>query len=109
LVNAILDVGKRRVTIYLDGNKFTNDFLPASHIASPLPFDNEEVEGLCFVDTFMDPLQRAMENDVIYDDQDKELLEATKGLKGQDGSLDEENYDILETCNKKNPKHQILS
>jgi hypothetical protein len=50
-----------------------------------------------------------MENDVIYDDQDKELLEATKGLKGQDGSLDEENYDILETCNKKNPKHQILS
>jgi hypothetical protein len=104
LVNAILDVGKGRVTIYLDGNKFTNDFLPASRIASPLPFDNEEVEGLCFVDTFMDPLQRAMENDVIYDDQDKELLEATKGLKGQDGSLDEENYEYIGDLQQKEPE-----
>jgi hypothetical protein len=34
-----------------------------------------------------------MENDAMYDDQDKELAEATEGLKAQDGSLDEENYE----------------
>jgi hypothetical protein len=36
-----------------------------------------------------------MENDVMYDDQDKELAKATKGLKAQDGSLDEENYEDI--------------
>jgi hypothetical protein len=41
LVNVVLDVGKGRVTIDLDGTKFTNDFLPASRIALPLPLDNE--------------------------------------------------------------------
>jgi hypothetical protein len=60
LVNAVLDAGKGRVTIDLDGTKSTYDFLPSSRIALPLPLDNEEVEDLCFVDTFKDPLQRAM-------------------------------------------------
>jgi hypothetical protein len=50
LVNDVLDVGKGRVT------KSTYDFLPASRIALPLPLDNKEVEDLCFVDTFKDPL-----------------------------------------------------
>jgi hypothetical protein len=84
LVNAVLDAGKGRVTIDLDGTKFTYDFLPASRIGLPLPLDNEEVEDLRFVDTFKDPLQRAMENDAMYDDQEKELVEAIKGLKAQD-------------------------
>jgi hypothetical protein len=88
LVNVVLDARKGRVTIDPDGTKFTYDFLPASHIALPLPLDNEEVDDLCFVDTFKDPLQRAMENDAMYDDQDKELVEAIEGLKAQDESLD---------------------
>jgi hypothetical protein len=93
LVNAILDAGKGRVTIDLDGTKFTYDFVLASRIVLPLPPDNEKVEYLCFFNTFKDPLQRAMENDAMYDDQDKELAEATEGLKAQDGCLDEENYE----------------
>jgi hypothetical protein len=36
-----------------------------------------------------------MENDAMYDDQDKELAEATEGLKAQDGSLDEDNYEDI--------------
>jgi hypothetical protein len=95
LVNVVFDAGKGRVTIDQDGTKFTYDFLPASRIALPLPLDNEEVEDLCFVATFKDPLQRAMENDALYDDQDKELAEATEGLKAQDGSLDEKNYEDI--------------
>jgi hypothetical protein len=95
LVNAVLDAGKGRVTIDLNGTKSTYDFLPASRIALPLPLNNEEVKDLCFVDTFKDPVQRAMENDAMYDDQDKELVEAIKGLKAQDGSLDEENYEDI--------------
>jgi hypothetical protein len=104
LVNAVLDAGKGRVTIDLDGTKFTYDFLPASRIALPLPLDNEEVVDLCFVNTFKDPLQRAMENDSMYDDQDKELAEATEGLKAQDGSLDEENYEDIGDLQQQEPK-----
>jgi hypothetical protein len=104
LVDAILDAGKGRVTIDLDGNKFTYDFLPVSRIALPLPLDNDEVEDLCFLDTFRDPLQRAMENDVMYDDQDKELAEAAKGLKAQDGSLDEENYEDIGDLQQQRPE-----
>jgi hypothetical protein len=36
-----------------------------------------------------------MVNDAIYDHQDKELAEATEGLKAQDGSLDEEKYEDI--------------
>jgi hypothetical protein len=57
LFNAVLDARKGRVTIDLDGNKFTYDFPPTSHIALPLPLAKEEVDDLCFVDTFRDPLQ----------------------------------------------------
>jgi hypothetical protein len=46
LVNVVLDAGKGRVTIDLDGTKSTYDFLPASRIALPLPLDSEEVEDL---------------------------------------------------------------
>jgi hypothetical protein len=104
LVNAVLDAGKDRVTIDLDGTKFTYDFLPASRIALPLYLDNEEVEDLCFVDTFKDPLQRAMENDVMYDDQDKELAEAIKGLRAQDESLNEENYEDIGDLQQQEPE-----
>jgi hypothetical protein len=109
LVNAVLDAGKGRVTIDLDGTKFTYDFLPASRIALPLPLDNEEVEDLCFVDTFKDPLQRAMENDAMYDDQDKELAEAIEGLKHMMKVWMKKIMKILEICNNKNPKCLILS
>jgi hypothetical protein len=104
LVNVILDAGKGRVTIDLDGTKFTYDFLPASRIALSLPLDNEEVEDLRFVDTFKDPLQRAMENDAMYDDQDKELAEAIEGLKAQDESLDEENYEDIGNLKQQEPE-----
>jgi hypothetical protein len=61
-VNAVLDAGKGEVTINFDGDNHTYNFLPASRIASPLPLDDEEVESLHFVETFRDPLQRALEN-----------------------------------------------
>jgi hypothetical protein len=104
LFNAVLDAGKGRVTIDLDGTKFTYDFLPASHIALPLPLDNEEVKDLRFIDTFKDPLQRAMENDAMYDDQDKELAEAIEGLNAQDESLDEENYEDIGDLQQQEPE-----
>jgi hypothetical protein len=103
-VNVVLDAGKGRVTIDLDGTKFTYDFLPASRIALPLTLDNKEVEDLCFVDTFKDPLQRAMENDDMYDDQDKELAKAIEGLKAQDESLDEKNYEDIGDLKQQEPE-----
>jgi hypothetical protein len=45
-----------------------------------------------------------MENDVMYDDQDKELAEATDGLKAQDGSLDEENYEDIGDLQQQGPE-----
>jgi hypothetical protein len=41
LVNAVLDARKGKVTINLDGDNHTYNFLPASRIASPLPLDDE--------------------------------------------------------------------
>jgi hypothetical protein len=35
LVNAVLDAGKGKVTINLDGDNHTYNFFPASRIASP--------------------------------------------------------------------------
>jgi hypothetical protein len=104
LVNAVLDAGLGRVTIDLDGTKSTYDFLPASRNALPLPLDNEDVEDHCFIDTFKYPLQRAMKNDAMYDDQDKELAEAIKGLKAQDESLDEENYEDIGYLKQQGPE-----
>jgi hypothetical protein len=40
----------------------------------------------------------------MYDDQDKELAEAIKGLKAQDESLDEENYEDIEDLKQQEPK-----
>jgi hypothetical protein len=77
------------VTINLDGDNHTYNILPASRIASPRPLDDEEVESLHFVETFRDPLQRAMENET-NNELDEELTEATKGLEPQEGSLEED-------------------
>jgi hypothetical protein len=104
LVNAVLDARKGRVTIDIDGTKSTYDFLSSSRIALPLPLDNEEVEDLCFVVTFKDPLQRPMGNDAMYDDQDKELAEAIEGLKAQVESLDEENYEDIGDLKQQEPE-----
>jgi hypothetical protein len=62
LVNAILDAKKGKVMINLDRDKHTYDFLPYSTNSLPLPLDDEDVGSLHFVETFRDPLQRAMEN-----------------------------------------------
>jgi hypothetical protein len=93
LVDAVLDAGKGKVIMNLNGKKYTYNFLRVSKHPSPFPPEDEEVEevdSLCFVETLRDPLQRAMENHA-NDQQDEELEEATKGLEPQDGSVEEEN------------------
>jgi hypothetical protein len=62
------------------------------------------VEDLRFVDTFKDLLKRAMESDAMYGDQDQELAEAIEGLKAQDESLDEENYEDIEDLQQQEPE-----
>jgi hypothetical protein len=94
LVNAILDAGKGKVTINLDGDNHTYNCLPASRIASPLPLDDEEVGSLRFFETFSDPLQRAMENESNYE-LDGELAEAAKGLEPQERSLEEDKFEDI--------------
>jgi hypothetical protein len=105
LVNAILDARKGKVTINLDGDNHTYNFLPASRIASPLPLDDEEVESLHFVETFRDSLQRAMENE-INNELDEELIEATKGLEPQDGSLEEDKFEDIGEIKHEEPNYQ---
>jgi hypothetical protein len=83
LVDAVLDAGKGKVTMNLNGKKYTYNFLHVSKHPSPFPPEDEEVEevdSLCFVETLRDPLQRVMENQA-NDQQDEELEEATKGLE----------------------------
>jgi hypothetical protein len=83
LVDAVLDAGKGKVTMNLNGKKYTYNFFCVSKHPSPFPPEDEEVEGvdsLCFVETLRDPLQRAMENQA-NDQQDGELEETTKGLE----------------------------
>jgi hypothetical protein len=94
LLNVVLDAGKGKVTINLNGDNHTYNFLPASRIASPLPLDDEDVESLRFVETFRDPLQRAMENET-NNELDEELMEATKGLEPKDGSLEEDKFEDM--------------
>jgi hypothetical protein len=74
LVDAVLDAGKGKVTMNLNGKKCTYNFLRVSKHPTPfLPEDEvEEVDSLYFVETFRDPLQRAIENQ-ISDQQDEEL------------------------------------
>ena len=78
LVNDILDVGKGIVTFDLDGEKHTFEFHSKLSFASPLPLDNEQVESIRSIDSFRDPLQRALENEDAQDDQDRELVERWK-------------------------------
>jgi hypothetical protein len=66
LVDAMLDAGKVKVTMNLNGNKYTYNFLRVSKHPTPFPLEDkvEEVDSLCFVETLRDPLQRAMENQI---------------------------------------------
>jgi hypothetical protein len=69
----MLDAGKGKVTMNLNGKKYTSNFLPVSKHPSPFPPKDEEVEevdSLCFVETLRDLLQRAMENQA-NDQQDE--------------------------------------
>jgi hypothetical protein len=58
LVNAVLDAGKGKVTMNLNGNKYTYNFLRVSKHPTPFPPEDEveEVDSLCFVETLRDPL-----------------------------------------------------
>jgi hypothetical protein len=74
LVDAVLDAGEGKVTMKLNGTKYTYNFLRVSKHPTPFPPNKEveEVDSLCFVETLRDPLQRAMENK-ISNQQDEEL------------------------------------
>jgi mRNA degradation ribonuclease J1/J2 len=80
LVDAVLDAEKGKVTMNLNGKKYTYNFLHVSKHPTPFPPEDEveEVDSLCFVETHGDPLQRAMENHG-NDQQDEELEEAMIG------------------------------
>jgi hypothetical protein len=106
LVDAVLDAGKGKVTMNLNGKKYTYNFLRISKHPSPFPPEDEEVEevdSLCFVETLRDPLQRAMENQA-NDQQDEELEEATKGLEPQDGSVDEGKFEDIGEIKPEEPQ-----
>jgi hypothetical protein len=97
LVDVVLDAGKGKVTMNLNGKKYTYNFLRVCKHPSPFPPEDEEVEevdSLCFVETLRDMLQRVMENQA-NDQQDEELEEATKGLEPQDGSVEEEKFEDI--------------
>jgi hypothetical protein len=55
----MLDAEEGKITINLNGKKYTYNFLRVSKHPSPFPPEDEEVEevgNLCFVETFTDPL-----------------------------------------------------
>jgi hypothetical protein len=94
------------LTINLNGDKYTYNFLHASSHASPTrPEDEEEeeVDSLCFVKTLRDPLQKAMENQ-SNDKKDDELEDETKGLEPQDGSMEEERFEDIEDTKPEEPQ-----
>jgi hypothetical protein len=106
LVDAVLDAGKGKVTINLNGKKYTYNFFRISKHQSPFPPEDEEVEevgSLCFVETLRDPLQREMENQ-FNNQQDEELEEATKGLEPQDGSVEEEKFEDIGDIKPEEPQ-----
>jgi hypothetical protein len=92
----MLDAGEGKVIMNLNGKKYTYNFTRISKHHTPFPPEDEaeEVDSLCFIETFRDPLQRAMENQV-NDQQDEELEEATKGFEPQDGSVEEERFEDM--------------
>jgi hypothetical protein len=105
LVDAVLDAGKGKVTMNLNGKKNSYNFLRVSKHPSPFPLEDEveEVESLCFVETLRDPLQRAMENQ-LSDQQDEELDEATKGLEPKDGSVEEGKFEDIGEIKPEEPQ-----
>jgi hypothetical protein len=106
LVDAVFDAGEGKVTINLDGKKYTYNFLRVSKHPSPSPPVDEEVEevgSLCFVETLRDPLQRAVENQ-SNGQQDEELEEAKKGLEPQDGSVEEEKFEDIGDIKPEEPQ-----
>jgi hypothetical protein len=106
LVDAVLDARKGKVTMNLNGKKYTYNFLRVSKHASPFPPEDDEVEevdSLCFVETLRYPLQRVMENEA-NDQQDEELEEATKGLEPQDGSVEEEKFEDIGEIKPEEPQ-----
>jgi hypothetical protein len=105
LVDAVLDAGKGKVTMNLNGKKYTYNFFRVSkHLSSFPPEDGiEKVDSLCFVETLREPLQRAMENQVS-DQQDEELDEATKGLEPQDGNVEGEKFEDLGEIKPEEPQ-----
>jgi hypothetical protein len=110
LVDAVLDAGKGKVTMNLNGKKYTYNFLRVSKHPSPFPPEDEEVEEvdiLCFVETLRDPLQRAMENQ-SNNQQDEKLEEATKGLEPQDGTVEEEKFEDIREIKPEEPQVPVL-
>jgi hypothetical protein len=106
LVDAVLDAGKGKVTMNLNGKKYTYNFLCVSKHPSPFPPEDEEVEevdSLCFLETLRDALQRPMENQA-NDQQDEELEEATKGLEPQDGSVEEAKFEDIGEIKPEEPQ-----
>jgi hypothetical protein len=106
LVGVVLDTGEGRVTMNLNGTKYTYTFLCASKHLTPFPPEDEEVEeidSLCFVETLRDPLQRAMENQ-ISNQQDEELEEVTKGLEPHDGSVEEGKFEDIGEIKPEEPQ-----
>jgi hypothetical protein len=90
----------------LNGKKYTYNFLRISKHPSPFFPEDEEVEEVdspYFVETLRDPLQRAMKNQAI-DQQDEELEEATKGLEPQDGSMKEEKFEDIGEIKPEEPQ-----
>jgi hypothetical protein len=105
LVDVVLDAGKGKVTMNLNGKKYTYNFLRVSKHPTPFPPKDEvdEVDSLCFVETLRDSLQRAMENQ-INDQQDEELEKATKGLEPHDGSVEEEKFEDIGEIEPEEPQ-----
>jgi hypothetical protein len=105
LVDAVLDAREGKVTMNLNGTKYTYNFLRVSKHPTPFPPEEEveEVDSICFVETLRDPLQRAMENQ-ISNQQDEELEEATKGLEPHDGSVEEEKFEDIGEIKPEEPQ-----
>jgi hypothetical protein len=105
LVDAVLDAGKGKVRMNLNGKKYTYNFLCIAKRLSPFPLEDEveEVDSLCFVEILRGPLQMVMENQVS-DQQDEELDEATKGLEPQDGIVEEEKFEDIGEIKPKEPQ-----
>jgi hypothetical protein len=83
LVDGVLDAGEGKVTMNLNGTKYTYNFCRVSKQLTPFPPEDEEVEeidSLCFVETLRDPLQRAMENQT-NNQQDEELEKQRKAWR----------------------------